>query len=144
VIGEGAGSTFVAFSADGKLASGSFDRFIRLWNAQTLAPVGSPIAFPVPVRSVAFSPDGRLLACGGWGGVVRLYDAGTLQFIGSLLAGQSNVTRMSFSDDGAILAASFDDGSLIEWNVTLAAWDATATRIAHRSLSQAERDKFLK
>jgi WD40 repeat protein len=144
VISEGAGPTFVSFSADGRLASGGFDQSIRFWNAETLAPVGSPISFPVPVRALAFSSDGRLFAGGGLSGEVRLYDAKTLQLIGSLQGGGRNVSQMSFSDDNTTLTASFDDGSTIQWDVALKTWDSIAARIAHRSLSQAERERFLK
>src|SRR5207248_10388883 len=54
----------VAFSPDGKLlATGSLDKTVKLWNAES----GKEIAMlrtsgPLPVTHVEFSPNGRLLA----------------------------------------------------------------------------------
>ena len=143
VIREGAGPTFVAYSPDGRLASGGFDKQIRIWNGKTAAPIGSPIAFPTPVRSLAFSPDGKLLAVGGWDGRVRLWDGRSLQFIGSLLGKPGRITRIAFNHDGSSLVASYEEGEMVRWDVSLAAWQAAARSVAHRSLTPVEREKFL-
>ena len=142
-IQEGAGPTFLAYSPDGRLASGGFDKQIRIWNGRTGAPIGSPIAFPSAVRSLAFSADGKLFACGGWDGSVRLWDAQSLQFVGSLLGKRTRITHIAFSHDGSSLVASYEDGTVIRWDVSLSAWQAVARTLAHRSFTPAEREKFL-
>ena len=56
-----------------------------------------------PVRTVAYSPDGRLLATGSDDGRARVYDAssGALR---DTLRGSSRVTALAFSPDGSRLA----------------------------------------
>jgi WD40 repeat protein len=66
----------VAFSPDGKtLASGSFDKTIRLWDVAKGQPIGVPLTGHTDkVFSVAFSPDGRTLASGSADNTIRLWD----------------------------------------------------------------------
>ncbi|KAG2344716.1 WD40 repeat-like protein [Suillus weaverae] len=49
------------------LASASSDKTTRLWNIENNQPIGPPLLHENAVRSVAFSPDGKLLAtvCAG-------------------------------------------------------------------------------
>jgi len=56
----------VAFSPDGRhIVSGSLDKTIRLWDAQTGGQVANPLqGHTDSVWSVAFSPDGRHIVSG--------------------------------------------------------------------------------
>ena len=70
--------TSVSFSSDGKtIASGSFDRTVRLWDVtrQPKAPKATLSDHGAWVYSVAFSPDGTRLASGSEDGTVRLWTA---------------------------------------------------------------------
>jgi WD40 repeat protein len=56
----------VAYSPDGQhIISGSDDKTIRIWNAETGSAVGKPLEGHTHwVRSVAYSPDGRHIISG--------------------------------------------------------------------------------
>ena len=68
------------------------DDTLRLWNADTLQPIGAPLTgHQGAVFAVAFGPDGRRLAFGGHDLTIRLWDAATGQQVGAplMLAGLS-------------------------------------------------------
>ncbi len=60
-MGHDEGVNSVAYSPNGQyIISGSSDSTIRIWDAETGAPVGNPLRGHTDwVRSVAYSPDGR-------------------------------------------------------------------------------------
>jgi hypothetical protein len=66
----------VAFSPDGKtLASGSFDRTIKLWNVETREEVATLRGHRGMLWGMAFSPDGRFLASGSSDRTVKVWAA---------------------------------------------------------------------
>jgi WD40 repeat protein len=58
--------------------SGSWDKTIRIWDAQTGALVGQPLEGHTNwVRSVQFSPDGKQIVSGSWDHTIRIWDTQT-------------------------------------------------------------------
>src|SRR5262249_60191754 len=57
------------------------------------------------VNSLAFSPDGKVLASGGWDDTVRLWDVATGKELRKIDAHKAMVGRVVFSADGKVLAS---------------------------------------
>ncbi len=71
-----------------------------------------------PVESVAFSPNGAILASGSGDGTVRLWDVAHRGALGPPLAGHSDaVNSVVFSPDGKTLASASNDGTVRLWDV---------------------------
>jgi WD40 repeat protein len=70
-----------------------------------------------PVNSVAFSPDGKLLASAGNDRTVRIWSLETGKEVATLTGHQNRVRAVAFSPLGQILASGSQDGSVKLWDV---------------------------
>jgi parallel beta-helix repeat protein len=69
------------------------------------------------VRSVAFSPDGRLLASGSADDTIKLWEVATGREVRSLSGHTDDVYSVAFSPDGRLLASGSADDTIKLWEV---------------------------
>ncbi|HUO40164.1 MAG TPA: hypothetical protein VMU34_20985, partial [Mycobacterium sp.] len=109
----------VAVSRDGqRIASGGYDKSVRVWDANTGRPALPPlVGHTETVTSVAFSPDGHRIVSGSDDDTLRLWDAKTGHPIGQPLIGHTReVKSVAFSPDGHRIVSGSNDMTLREWD----------------------------
>lgn len=107
---------WVDVSADGRLAAAIYGREMRVWDIGT----GNEI-WNVPVnqffRTIAFAPNGKLLAAGGRDGIVHLWDVGSGKHVRELAGHKIGVSSLAWSPDSGLLVSAAGNVALV-WDVT--------------------------
>ncbi|KAJ5895331.1 hypothetical protein N7495_007022 [Penicillium taxi] len=107
----------VAFSPDGQtVASSSFDKTIKLWDAKIDKELQTLESHSDWVRSVAFSPDGQTVASGSGDKTIKLWDSKTGKELQTLEGHSDWVQSMAFSPDGQIVASGSSDKTIKLWD----------------------------
>ena len=116
----------VVFSSDGKyVATTAEDNNIIIWDVEDtlilLRTIPLATAWDVHGSAVAFSPDGKRLACGNTEKTIRVLDMDTSTFVcGPWQGHQGPITCVVFSttDPSQVISGS-DDGTLRVWDMAL-------------------------
>ncbi|KAL3588056.1 hypothetical protein FPOAC2_13955 [Fusarium poae] len=107
----------VVFSHDSKkVASGSDDETIRIWNAETGECERELKGHSSYISSVVFSHDSKKVASGSDDETIRIWNAETGECERELKGHISNVNSVVFSHDLKKVASSYDDGTIRIWN----------------------------
>ncbi|MFS0519401.1 NB-ARC domain-containing protein [Nostoc sp. UIC 10607] len=105
------------FSPDGKRLATSIDNEICLWSVANMNQIITYIGHTSWVQSLAFSPNGEILASGSNDQTVRLWNVHTGQCLKTLRGHTSWVQSLAFSPDGEILASGSKDQTIKLWRV---------------------------
>ncbi len=127
----------LAFSPDGRtLASGAVeglryvgtdvivakrspgDKVLRLWDVSTGGVAGEIAGHEDGIETVAWSPDGRLLATGGWDRTIRVWNRSSGAELHCFTGSDASVGQVLFLPDGKTLISAGDDHTLRFWDVT--------------------------
>ncbi|MEU9337041.1 XRE family transcriptional regulator [Streptomyces sp. NPDC048290] len=111
--------TSLAFDPRGtRLASGSDDRTVRLWDLERTS--SAPVVLrddSDAVNNVAFSPDAGTLAVAYADHTVALWDPDRPRRLARLRGHTDQANGVAFSPDGAILASAGGEGVVLLWDV---------------------------
>src|SRR5258708_1575610 len=109
----------VSYSPNGRhVVSGSWDKTIRIWDAETGAAVGDPITGHVAgALSIAYSPDGRHIVSGSSDKTIRIWDAETGGAVGEPITGHvRGVSSIAYSPDGRHIVSGSSDSTIRIWD----------------------------
>ncbi|WP_051828640.1 caspase, EACC1-associated type [Streptomyces bicolor] len=106
-----------------KLATGSFDRRVRIWDSRNGKLLKTLSGHEDVVTDIAFSPNGSILASTS-DRTVHLWNPNTGQLLRTLTGHTGWISEIAFSPNGEILASASQDR-------TVRVWDPQTGRLLH-------------
>ncbi|MCI0746321.1 MAG: protein kinase [Verrucomicrobia subdivision 3 bacterium] len=116
----GADISAMAISPDSRVIAtglGYYARTIKLWNPESGEQLGELTNHQAAIFTLAFSPDGALLASGSQDQTIRLWNTKTWGEVATLRAHEDEVFSLAFSADGRRLISGGKDGSVRLWQI---------------------------
>ena len=140
----------VAFSSKGLVAAAGRDPNIIIRNTEfpsTNSATQRLEKHRSEVKTLAFSPNGQMLASASQDGTLILWDVPTGQFVYSLLVGKASAEKqrpifgLAFTGDGSRLVSAGSE--VLVWDLSLDGWLQRASVIAERNFAPSEWTEFL-
>jgi WD40 repeat protein len=103
-----------------RLASGSVDGLIHVWNLAGQVPHGPMVlagGHSSKVNAISFDPSGRTLLSGGDEGAIVLWDVGSAPSLARIGQHDAPVTQVIIPPDGSAVFSSSEDGSVRRWDL---------------------------
>lgn len=69
------------------------------------------------IRSICFSPDGKLMAAGSEDQVIRIWDMNTMKIVSRLSGHEQDIYSIEFFDNGKMLASGSGDRTVRLWDI---------------------------
>ena len=69
------------------------------------------------IRSISFSPDGKLMAAGSEDQIIRVWDMDTMKIVSRLSGHEQDIYSIEFFNDGKMLASGSGDRTVRLWDI---------------------------
>jgi WD40 repeat protein len=136
----------LAFDAqDTRLAVGTQDETVTVWELQTRTPVAAFKPDDGDVTQLAFDPNGTELAVATLGSRnIGIWDLASQRLVGDLFRDhRGRIQTLFYSPDGKVLYSSADDGMAMIWDMDMTNWHARVCRMTNRNLTNAEWQQYV-
>ena len=109
----------LAVTNDGKtLASGSFDKTIKLWDTSTGECLQTLQGHTDRIKSVSISQNNKMVASGSDDTTVKIWDISTGKCLQTLQEHESLIRSVVFNQESTIVVSGSYDGTIKIWEIS--------------------------